>query len=206
MDLALVCHCRRILSHKDNHLTQADDSLAIDALDSFIEANRSLNVYTHASATRIAILGIFCLYLVLMVFFIDFLRDKVQSLEQIPEAFAALSDPVLTQVVFYLITGIGLILALAILLYFLWSVVDIWGLQVIVREEDLIIQNTIVGSFLGKWTGVGSILLDNITELRGSKSATHVVGGDIELHFSPVDQVDRLIDEILAKAKNARIK
>ena len=56
-----------------------------------------------------------------------------------------------------------------------------------------------------QWTGVGSQLMEDITGIRGGKFFTYVQGKTNTVRFSPVDQIDRLIETILNNAKDAQI-
>ena len=188
-------------------MSPLDESMSMEnPLEAYLEKSQGFKIYTHSARTRAMILCVFLVYVVLFVFFLKFINQKIEGLDDLPEALALLSDPSMTETFFYLIGGLGLLVGMTILLYFIWNVVDIWGLQVWVSPLELRIQNTIAGPYFNKWTGSGSILMEDIVQLEGSRSATYVIGKDRRLRFSPVEKVDQLIAEILAHSKDVTIK
>ncbi len=188
-------------------MTQFDESMAIqNSLEAFVERNGVFKIYTHSAKTRVTIMGIFVSYLVMFGFFVDFLIDRIQGLDDIPMFLAQSGNPDLTRTLFFVFAGFGMLMACLMLAFIMSSVVDIWGLQVLVCENELRVKNTITGPYFQRWSGVGNIRMEQIKELRGSKYATHVIGDGKNLRFSPVDQVDMLVSEILARAKNAVVR
>ncbi len=188
-------------------MSQFDDSLVMDdPLDTYLSRPEGFKIFSHSSRTRVTILCIFISYLAVFVLFLDFLMDKIQDLADLPEVLLHNDNPLLTHWLFYFICGLGFLASVAILIYFMWSLIDIWGLQVWVNKVELRVQNTIMGPYFKRWTGVGSLKMEEITELKGTRSKTFVRSKEEKLHFSPVDKVDLLIDDILASSKNATIR
>ena len=184
-----------------------DESMSMESpLEAYVEKSQGFKIFTHSARTRAMILAVFVAYLILFVFFLRFVKRKIEGFDDLPRAFALMNEGGLGEWAFYLIGGIGLLVGMIILLYFIWNVVDIWGLQVWVNPLELRIENTISGPYLKKWSGVGRIKMEDIQELRGSRSATYVVGATQQLRFSPVDKVDQLIAEILTYTKDVTIK
>ena len=147
------------------------------------------------------ILSIFVFYLFFFGFFVNFLRGKIAEFEDMPVEFAMQGNQELTRWLFFGISGIGFLVALAFLIFFLWWVVDIWGLQVWINRVEIRVQNTITGPYFKRWTGIGKMKMEDIVEVRGGKSATHVSSTGERIRFSPVDRVDVLISEILKNSK-----
>lgn len=162
-------------------------------------------IFTHTSKTRTIVLCLFVSYLVFFLLFIDFLKYALNDMYTMPAALAALGNPELSRFVFLAFSILGLALALLILLYFMWALADIWGLQIWVSENEIKVQNTIIGKLFRRFTGVGVMSMEEILEIRGTRLATFVVGSKERLRFSPVDRVDTLIAHLLSNAKNARI-
>lgn len=184
-----------------------DDSLSMESpLETYLERHQGFKVFTHSAGTRVLVLLVFLAYLVLFGFFVRFIKVKIEGMDDLPEAFALMSNSAASDWVFYALSGVGLFLAITLLLFFIWNVVDIWGIQVCLSPVELRIENTISGPYFRKWTGIGRIRMEDIVELRGSRSATYVVGKSKQLRFSPVEKVDQLIAEILTYTKNVKIK
>ena len=182
------------------------DELALEnTLERFLERNEGFKIYTHSSKTRISILGILVSYLALFVLFARFISKKLEVLDNTPQAFIN-GNPELMRWVYLLLAGFGLLVALIMLAYFLWAMIDVWGLQVCVNSIEIRVQNTIVGFHFRNWTGVGSLLMEEIDALEGTRSATFIIGSKTRLRFSPVEHVDKLIMEIMEHAKNIEIK
>ncbi len=179
-----------------------------DSLESFLAAKNlddGLGIFTHAAQTRLISIGLFIFYLTVFYLFIDFLREERREIQNTPEVFAMLGSPESARALFFAVAGLGLVIALAILVYLAWTVVDVWGLQVWLGATELRVQNTITGSFLANLTGVGRVSLEDIRTLKGGKLATYVLTERQSLRFSPVDKVDVLIAGIVKNAKNLRI-
>ena len=188
-------------------LSQLDDSMALDnPLESYLKQPQGFKIYTHAVRTRMLILTMFGAYLVLFALFIRFLRRQYLGYEQFFEALAASGDSGASQWLFLLISGGGLIIGTLFFVYLMWSVIDIWGLQVWVSPLEIRVQNTIIGPGFRKWTGVGRMNMDDIEALEGSRGATYVIGKTKRLRFSPVDKVDKLIKDILTHGNDIEIR
>ena len=185
-----------------------DNPLAVDpnpSLDAFLQKNDRFSIYTHSVKTRALVLGLFISYLVFFTLFLDFVRTKIDKVEDLPDFLAAAADLQDSRWVYYTVAVIGVLLVLAIFFYFLWALLDIWGLQVWCSRVELRVQNTILGNLLAKWTGVGTLKMDDITALRGSRLVTRVYAGKKQVKFSPVEQVEPLIAKILSQAPGARV-
>jgi len=162
-------------------------------------------IYTHSVRSRYLVLTILGTYLILFTFFTDFALDKILELQDLPDAFLLSGDFAWTRFSTYLIGGIGWLVALVILVYFLFSVVDIWGLQVWVNTKEIRVQNTISGSAFARFTGVGSMAMEDILEIRPKPMVTYLCSQTGQVRFSPVDQIEHLISTILRHANYAKI-
>jgi len=177
-----------------------------ESLDSYLASQDDhIGIFTHAAATRIIAIAIFAFYVYFFYLFIDVIRDRFQYFQE-PDALLALNDPATARLLFYIVGAVGLLLALVILIYLAWTVVDIWGLQVWLSASEIRVQNTITGPYLRRWTGVGVAQMDDIKLLKGGKLATYVATDRERLRFSPVDKVDVLVAAIVKNAKNLRIE
>lgn len=163
------------------------------------------SIYTHATKTRMIVLYLLLLYTTLMVLFLQTLKLRFESMQKVPDFFRH-ADSGLSEALFLIIAGVALVMALALFVFLLWAAFDIWGLEVEVSAEGLAVRNTILGRFLKSRTGVGFLKLEEISELKGGKYATQVVGTNRVLRFSPVQKVDKLIAYIIANAPNVRIQ
>ena len=178
--------------------------LSEDSLDSFINKSSNFHIYTHSASTRVLILGLFASYFVIFLMFVRFLGTRLLEVQSLPVALANLDQ--FDRWLFYIVALAGLAFVLSILAYFFWAVVDIWGLQVWFSPYELRVQNTITGTLFARWTGVGSILLEDVHQVKGSLLATHIIGEKVRVKFSPVAQVDTLISSILVNAKNIKLQ
>lgn len=182
------------------------DEMALESsLERFLERNEGFKIYTHSTKTRISILGILLSYITIFVFFARFIRSRLEGLDKTPTAFLS-ADPEVMRWLFLGLSIVGLLIAVGVMAYFVWAVLDIWGLQVCVNSLEIRVQNTITGANFKNWTGVGSLLMEDITALKGARSATYVIGSKTKLRFSPVDQVDKLVLEIMQNAKNIEVE
>lgn len=181
-----------------------DGALALDiGLDAFLKSSHPFSVFTHARRTRVIIATLFIFYLAFFCLFLRALVSNFEELNSLPPVFANLESGYLW--IAYLVSGLGILLAVGFLFYFLWAVLDIWGLQVCLSPVELRVQNTITMNLGAKLMGVGSISMDAIEEIRGARFLTYVSGKGRTVRFSPVDQVDSLIAGILTHAPNTRI-
>ena len=182
-----------------------DDSMAMDnTLEAYLERNEGFKIYTHSAKTRTIALLMFGAYMVLFGFFVNFVRGKFYELNQSQDFLLAMNDLTITKWLFFIIALLGIFLAFLLFLYMLWSVVDIWGLQVCVSPMELRVQNTISGPYFRNWTGVGSMLMEDIHMLKGTRLATYVISQHTRVRFSPVDQVDLLIQDIMTHGNNIK--
>jgi len=170
-----------------------------------VENNDAYAIYTHSVRSRYLVLAMLGTYLILFTFFTDFARDKILELNQLPDAFVVSGDFAWTRWSTYLISGLGWFAALAFLIYFLFAVIDIWGLQVWVNSQEIRVQNTIVGQRLARWTGVGRMAMDEIAEIHPKAMVTYLYSGTKRIQFSPVDQLESLISTLLQHARHAKI-
>ena len=162
-------------------------------------------IYTHSVKSRYLVLTILGTYLILFTFFTDFALNKVLELQDLPTAFLNSGDFAWTRFSTYFIGGLGWLVALLILAYFLFSVVDIWGLQVWVNSKEIRVQNTISGHGFARFTGVGRMTMDEILEIRPKPMVTYLVSQTGQVRFSPVDQIEQLIATIMRHAHQAKI-
>lgn len=184
-----------------------DTPLALNGtLESFLQGQHRFVVFTHSARTRLVIAGLFLSYVAFLTMFLRSMYTRVHEMQNLPTIFANLEATQNQNLVTYAVMVLGIVLAGVFLFYFLWALVDIWGLQVCLSPLELRIENTITGSFMGRQMGVGRIAMREIETMRGSKFFTHVKGKGIELRFSPVDNVDKLIASILSYAPDARVE
>jgi hypothetical protein len=81
--------------------------------------------------------------------------------------------------------------------------VDIWGLQVRCTADALVVENTLVRDHGASWFGTGSLPWQSIERCVGRSLYTVVKGKHRAIRFSPVHQVDRLIQTIMLRAPQA---
>ena len=127
-------------------MNSIDDSLALDnPLSAFADRSEGFKIYTHSARTRLIILAIFVFYLFMFGFFVKFLAGKIAKLDEAPSQLEMLTNHEMTRWLSYGISGAGLLIATTFLIFFLWWVVDIWGLQVWVNPVEIRVQNTLTG-------------------------------------------------------------
>ncbi len=171
----------------------------------FQTPSQETHVYTHAPKTRLLILVIFLCYLVAFSFFISYMVEKLAEPELLPPFMLIAGDPNLTYWVYFGIFGTGFLVALAIFVYFFTAAIDIWGLEVWVNQQEIRVVNTITGPYFRRYTGVGGLKMDEIRELRATSTATQVLGNGASIRFTPVDQVEKLIQTIMVHAQDVTI-
>ena len=175
-----------------------------DALEAYLKRADRFIIYTHAAKTRMTILVVFVCYLLIFGFFLNFMSERFEALDELPKFLALAKDSGTNKTLFYASGSCGFLLAVGILLYFMWYVVDIWGLQVWASDRELRVQNTITDPLFRRLMGTGTLLMEEIVQLRGGRSATRVSDGKNRVRFSPVDQVDSLIETIIKNAPKLR--
>jgi len=184
----------------------ADTPLALNgSLESFVAGTHSFVVYTHASRTRLIIAALFVFYLVFFAMFTHRVAGHFREVQDLPPIFQALEAGEGNLWLGYAAAAIGLLTALAFLFYFMWALVDIWGLQVCLSPLELRIQNTITGRNMPRIMGVGRLRMEDLEAVRGAPFFTYVSGKGRTIRFSPVANVDHLIAGILSHAPHARI-
>lgn len=171
------------------------------AIDKPFEDSREFLIFTHALKSRVMMLTLFSSYFIVFVFFCEYLVSKVRQWDALPAVL--LSAQEIPQWVLLLLVASAWIIALVVLVYLGWALVDFWGLQVWINPAKLVIKNTITGGFLTGMMGVGMVDLKDVTEIRGRWFWTRVVEGDTRLRFSPVDRLDLLIAKLMEYAENA---
>ena len=183
------------------------DSAAIESptLESFLNQPDHFSIFTHSIKTRLIILGVFMAYLIFFTLFIGWLHNEFVALMELPVRFQMLGGARLQRILFYIIAAMVVLTAIAVLFYFFWAVIDIWGLQIWCSRRSLRVQNTFTGPMMARWTGVGTILMEDIVEIKGGKLFTLVSSKTKQVRFSPVDHLDALIASILANAPDAKI-
>jgi hypothetical protein len=184
-----------------------DSPLALSGtLEGFLQGQNRFVVFTHSARTRMVIAGLFLSYVAFLTMFLRSMYTRVHEMQNLPTIFANLEATQQQNLITYAVMVLGIVLACVFLFYFLWALVDIWGLQVCLSPLELRIENTITGIFMARQMGVGRIAMREIESLRGSKFFTHVKGKSIELRFSPVDNVDKLIASLLSYAPEAIVE
>ncbi len=189
-------------------LMEPIDAPAIETpatLEAFFKQNDHFQIYTHSVRTRLIVLALFTAYLLCFTYLTNRMRDYLLDLYEGQAAMTAMGSGTETHWLIYLLGGLTILVALLFFFYFFWAVVDVWGLQVHTSKRELRVQNTIMGQAFRRWTGVGSMLMEDVHEIKGAKLYTTVRSKRARVRFSPVDRLDQLIAEILANAKDARI-
>ncbi|CAM2009444.1 hypothetical protein [Acanthopleuribacter pedis] len=163
------------------------------------------HVYTHAQKTRLLILVIFLSYLVVFSYFTSYVVQKLSEPDSLPPFLWIAGDPNVTYWFYFAVFGAGFLIAFGIFMYFLYSVVDIWGLEVWVNQQEVRVVNTLTGPYFRRFTGVGRLSMEDIVRLRPTTTATFVLGKSGVIRFTPVDQVETLIQTIIMHAQDVTI-
>ncbi|MDJ0836590.1 MAG: hypothetical protein QNK37_08735 [Acidobacteriota bacterium] len=176
------------------------------SLDAYFNQSDHFSVYTHSVKSRVMVLGVFVAYLFCFVLFLNWLRNFFGNLFENQRALGMMAQgSELNNFALYALAIAAVLVALAFFFYLFWGVVDVWGLQVCCSKRELRVQNTITGWSFARLTGVGSVLMEDVAEIKGTKLFTYVHAKSGIVRFSPVDHLDRLIETILTNAKDARI-
>ena len=161
----------------------------------------SFLIFTHSSRSRVLILVMFFAYAICYGFLTRALRTNLEGMENLPAQFVPSEA---SQLVAYAIYASIWLLATGLLLFLVWALFDIWGLQVHLGSSKLMVTNTITGNWLSKWFGVGLLDMEAILKIRGSAWFTQVSSQFESIRFTPVDRLDLLIEKLMENAKNAQ--
>ena len=159
-------------------------------------------IFTHSIKTRYLVLSSFCLYLVIFFLFTSHLKDQMEKMEELPAVLRALGEDQ-TGLLIYVLMGIGILVAILILLYLFWAVVDVWGIQVHLSPRMVQVKNTVTGNYFKKTMGVGELLFEELEEVEGGFFSTRLVGTQGVIRFSPVERIEFLISKIMEYAPKA---
>jgi len=187
----------------DSLETPALDGTA--TLDAYFNQGDHFQIYTHSIRTRLTVLALFTAYLLCFSYLTNRTRTYLDDLLEGQAAMSAVGSGTDPNWLIFIVAALTMVVALVFFFYFFWAMVDVWGLQVWCSKRELRVQNTITGNSLRRWTGVGSLLTEDIVEIRGAKLYTTVIGKNGKVRFSPVDRLDQLISTILTNTKDAVI-
>lgn len=180
-------------------LSLVDAPVDIDGSDEF-------TIFRHGLKSRRLVVLVVLTYFVVYLMFANFVLSEFRSLEVANEIFLINGDFGLTRWIYFLSYGSGWLLATAVFIYFLWSLIDIWGLQVCVNSREIRVVNTLTGNWFTGFMGTGMVLFTEIDTIRSGKTQTYLEVGAKRLRFSPVENVELLVQHILVHAVNARIE
>jgi len=169
-----------------------------------LESSSEFVIFTHSVKTRYLVLTSFCLYLVIFFFFMAHLKEQVNDLAELPLALKAMEENQSFLLTYGLI-GIGAFIAVVIMCYLFWAVVDVWGIQVQLSTSRIQVRNTITGMRFKKIMGVGDIPFSELEEVEGGFFSTRLIGTQGVVRFSPVERIEVLIARIMDAAPKATI-
>lgn len=177
-----------------------------NTLENYLNQPDQYSIYTHSPKTRTTVLLIFTAYLVFFSLFVRRAQSYILEIHDAQAAMRIMGEFEAQNWLIYIVTAAAVLAAFLFFIYLFWALIDVWGLQVWVSKTDLRVQNTIAGNALRRWTGVGSLTMEEIKRLRGGKIYTYVLGDHKGVRFSPVDQVDLLLETIMRNAKDVTIE
>ncbi|NOY23967.1 MAG: hypothetical protein GXO70_10720 [Acidobacteria bacterium] len=96
---------------------------------------------------------------------------------------------------------LGLIAGFLVVCLTIYTLVDVWGLKIMVTECSVIVINT-----LFPFPGTGEMLGSEIVEMRKGAFRFHLIGEKSVLSFSGVDRIDRLFYLISECKRRSRSK
>jgi len=99
---------------------------------------------------------------------------------------------------------LGLVAGFLVVCLTIYTLVDVWGLKIVVTECSVIVLNTLV-----PFPGTGEMPCSEIVEVRKGTFRFHLVGEKSVLSFSGVDRIDRLfylISECKRRSRSAMPK
>ena len=169
----------------------------------FAEVEQEFTVFTHSRKTRVFAITAFMVYVTFFALFSDFLMDSIYELKEVPGMMAGMGEAQIPDWLVYMLSLLAWLVSLSILLYFLWTVIDFWGLHVSVSPKFVVVSNTIVGASGTKWMGLGTLCMQDIVEVKGTPMATFLVSQACTLRISPVERLEVLVSLLQANAVKA---
>jgi len=143
-----------------------------------------LTVFTHSKmhrASAFVIVGIAVFFYLKQFRFVSRFYREFET----AHAVQSYSDATVLAVKLSLI--LGLVAGFIVVCLTLYTLVDVWGLKVIVTPCTVIVLNTLL-----PFPGSGEMLCREVVELRKGLFRFHLVGESHTLTFSGVDRIDRL--------------
>lgn len=165
---------------------------------------QKFHVFTHSRRARAISMLVFLSYCVLFVLFSGFLLQGVQEVNDVSGLMSRATQTI-PNWMFYILVLLTWALSLSALGYFAWQVVDIWGLQVHLSRNKLVVHNTITGRGLKRLMGVGELEMDHIVAIRGAGTATYISGHHQTLRISPVQGIETLVQSVLRDAPHVEV-
>jgi len=96
---------------------------------------------------------------------------------------------------------LGLIAGFLVVCLTIYTLVDVWGLKIVVTECSVIVLNTLL-----PFPGTGEMPCCEIVEVRRGTFRFHLAGEKSVLSFSGVDRIDRLFFLISECKRRSRSK
>ncbi|PIE90683.1 MAG: hypothetical protein CR997_04525 [Acidobacteria bacterium] len=171
------------------------DTDELESIDEFL-------IFTHSVKTRFFVLASFGIYLLIFALFSMHLRKEWQHLEELPKALRLLEDG-RQELISYFLLGAGFLVALFVLFYLFWAMIDVWGLQVQLSPKVIQVRNTISGTRLKRIMGVGEIAFEELISVEGGFYTTRLCSDSESVRFTPVDRIELLIARIMEFAPKA---
>ncbi len=100
-----------------------------------------------------------------------------------------------------LLSSLSLVVGLAIVIAVLYSLIDVWGLKVIITPDKLIVLNTL----FKKFPGTGEIPCEEILEIKQGLFRFKIVGEKNTVTISGVEKID-LLFHLIYECKKHKFK
>ena len=99
------------------------------------------------------------------------------------------------------LSTLSLAVGFIVILALLYTLIDVWGLKVIVTDNSLIVLN----SLFKKFPGTGEILCEEIEEIKKGMFRFKVIGKNKTVTFSGVERID-LLFHLIYECKKRNLK
>ncbi|BBB32236.1 hypothetical protein TTHT_0661 [Thermotomaculum hydrothermale] len=100
-----------------------------------------------------------------------------------------------------LLTSLSLVAGLVVVLIIFYTLIDVWGLKVIITTDELIVINTLIKKF----PGTGRIPCDEIVEIKKGLFRFKILGEKNSVSISGVEKID-LLFHLIYECKNNKFK
>lgn len=165
-----------------------------------------VSVFVHSRRTRWLGLLTLITYCLVLLSFSRFLILHLKKVSQLPAFFRARDDLLGWIPLDYVLVALAWLPATALLLYLIWTVVDLFGLQVHLSDQCIHVKNTVMKEHFPGLTGVGTLTWPEVKRVEARMFCTRLWGESRRIRFSPVHKLDVLMHRIMLLAEDAEFE